>query len=672
MRGHSTVCSTSWSRVLAAAFLCLSHVLSASAVTFTVNSTASAPDANPGDGVCDAGSGACTFRAALEEASNDTTCQPTTIDFSVTGRIDGGGTYAFPPTFPCVTPTLSVLGPGPSALTLAGGFTAAGAVSPVAAGVSVDVAVRDLRLEGTVTFSNGTFALGGLTIAGPVGTTGFATLSVEDSTAGDVSVSVTPPFRGSMAVTDSVVRSIASDNAQAATLRRVRVAGGGLVVTWGALRPNPTELLVEDSILEDSTGVGASVAGGRVVRTTIRNNRGGGVEHQANPFGSSLSIEDSTISGNSTPGDGGGIRAATFLPLSVSRSTIADNRAAGNGGGLAGDGPGHLVAGSIIARNADGGGGSPDCAGSVQVNASLVGSPAGGCAIGAGSLVGLDPSIGPLADNGGPTPTHALLMGSPAIDAGGVCAGTDQRGEPRPQGAACDLGAYEAPVGVVAECGNGVVEPGEQCDGGDCCAADCTVQPAGAACPSDDELCTADVCDASGVCTHRFPQGAGCVQSDAKGSLVAISDAAKDRGDELMWRWEGADSPVDFGDPASTTAFALCIADGSGALVFSAEIPAGGTCKKNKNCWKTTKRGTGYRDPGGSQDGVRTVKLETSKAGDGFIKVVAQGDELALPPLPLRLAATVRLVRDDAPVCWEARFPSAKRNEREEFRATSE
>ncbi len=54
--------------------------------------------------------------------------------------------------------------------------------------------------------------------------------------------------------------------------------------------------------------------------------------------------------------------------------------------------------------------------------------------------------LGVLADNGGPTPTHALLSGSPAIDAAGPgCArpATDRRGVARPQGAACDIGAYE-------------------------------------------------------------------------------------------------------------------------------------------------------------------------------------------------------------------------------------
>jgi len=62
-------------------------------------------------------------------------------------------------------------------------------------------------------------------------------------------------------------------------------------------------------------------------------------------------------------------------------------------------------------------------------------------------LVGLDPKIGPLQDNGGPTWTHALLPGSPAIDAGDSTLyqvpTDDQRGVPRPQGVAVDIGAFE-------------------------------------------------------------------------------------------------------------------------------------------------------------------------------------------------------------------------------------
>jgi hypothetical protein len=70
----------------------------------------------------------------------------------------------------------------------------------------------------------------------------------------------------------------------------------------------------------------------------------------------------------------------------------------------------------------------------------------GSCAFtNVGSLNDTDPKLGPLAENGGPTLTMALLAGSPAIDAGDTPAAppTDQRGVPRPFGVAADIGAYE-------------------------------------------------------------------------------------------------------------------------------------------------------------------------------------------------------------------------------------
>jgi hypothetical protein len=79
-----------------------------------------------------------------------------------------------------------------------------------------------------------------------------------------------------------------------------------------------------------------------------------------------------------------------------------------------------------------------------------------GCAgfTGPGDTVDLDPLLGPLDDNGGPTSTRALLSGSPATDAGDdqVCAappvdGVDQRGYPRQYHPHCDIGAFEVQPG---------------------------------------------------------------------------------------------------------------------------------------------------------------------------------------------------------------------------------
>jgi predicted outer membrane repeat protein len=76
-----------------------------------------------------------------------------------------------------------------------------------------------------------------------------------------------------------------------------------------------------------------------------------------------------------------------------------------------------------------------------------------------GNIIGVDPKLGPLANNGGVTQTHALLAGSPAINAGNDdnCPTIDQRGVTRPQGSHCDIGSYEftSPITITI---NGVLQ----------------------------------------------------------------------------------------------------------------------------------------------------------------------------------------------------------------------
>lgn len=130
----------------------------------------------------------------------------------------------------------------------------------------------------------------------------------------------------------------------------------------------------------------------------------------------------------------------------------------GSGGGIANDGGAVTIHNSIIAQNsiADGGSG-PDCTGIVSSQGPNFFGSADGCTVaGAGDdILNQHAFLGPLADNGGPTLTHALLPYSPALDAGsctdisGGSVLTDQRGEPRPQGAGCDLGAFESEISTI-------------------------------------------------------------------------------------------------------------------------------------------------------------------------------------------------------------------------------
>lgn len=109
---------------------------------------------------------------------------------------------------------------------------------------------------------------------------------------------------------------------------------------------------------------------------------------------------------------------------------------------------------SIIANNSAPSG--PDCAGPfTSPGPNLVGTISGCALVGTAPITG-DAHLGPLADNGGPTLTHALLFPSPAVNAGdnAICAaapvsGIDQRGVVRPVGATCDLGAVEGLTGVI-------------------------------------------------------------------------------------------------------------------------------------------------------------------------------------------------------------------------------
>jgi hypothetical protein len=141
--------------------------------------------------------------------------------------------------------------------------------------------------------------------------------------------------------------------------------------------------------------------------------------------------------------------------------TLAENRADGSGANT-GAGGGVFVSptatlsviNTLIAKNYLGTGTTAqDCYGPLVSSGGLRIGYAGGCAI-TGSYGPVNPnSLGPLADNGGPTQTHALLAGSEAINAAESPSGcvdwnwsqlpTDQRGGTRYAGAWCDVGAFE-------------------------------------------------------------------------------------------------------------------------------------------------------------------------------------------------------------------------------------
>lgn len=243
--------------------------------------------------------------------------------------------------------------------------------------------------------------------------------------------------------------------------------GGGLFVERSAfslidsvLQDNVTSfrgggLNQAQSIFGSTTVSGSTIAGNQAVS-------GGGLAVFAD-----FEMSHSTVSGNEATGNngGGGINFGSFAVASLDFVTITANQVSsdtGKGGGLQFS-PGAEVRlkNSIIADNVASG--PDDCA----IDAATVTSLGynmdgdGTCSLGAGpgdAVAGVA-NLGPLQDNGGPGPTHAILFASDATDSadpgclsiGGIVQTEDQRGAPRPMDGdgnasiACDIGAFEGP-----------------------------------------------------------------------------------------------------------------------------------------------------------------------------------------------------------------------------------
>jgi len=236
-------------------------------------------------------------------------------------------------------------------------------------------------------------------------------------------------------------------------------AGGGI--------SNRGELHVRWSVISGNSangGLSGNNSPTKPVQITLDN--GGGIHNWAS---GNLTIEFSTISGNTASYDGGGISINGGAVL-ISTSTISGNSAGGIGGV---DGNSQTtITNSTIAFNSSGIRGPMTILHSIVANSTAGPNCAGNPAstdynLDDGATCGFnqphdrsnaDPKLaalaenpmGPIAQNAGEryTATHALLPGSAAIDAGGQrdgsgCGDRDQRGFTRPQGPACDIGAYE-------------------------------------------------------------------------------------------------------------------------------------------------------------------------------------------------------------------------------------
>ena len=264
----------------------------------------------------------------------------------------------------------------------------------------------------------------------------------------------------------------ASVDISGVTIRHGRIDtgfGGGGVRNTGILT-------LVDSTITDNTartaggGILSVVATLTLVNSTISNNTskdsvGGGIYVERGP----LTVTNSTVANNTSTGGGGGLGGGVFISsgtVTFTNSTISNNNASLTGGGIYNGGVLTLTNTTVSGNTAVNGGGVDNFYGTTAnlVNTIIANNSGGDCReslssqghnldsdgtcglSGPGDLSNTDPLLGPLQDNGGPTFTHALLPGSPAIDAGDDTAApaTDQRGIARPQGAASDIGAYEA------------------------------------------------------------------------------------------------------------------------------------------------------------------------------------------------------------------------------------
>lgn len=529
--------------------------------TFTVNSLGDTPDAVPGNGLCADAGGACTLRAAIEEA-NSNSIDTDTINISVTGTINLTGPLPEITTMIINGPgsglltvrrntggdyrILSVF-PGPatiSGLTVTNGKTPDGTAGPgegnpggIGAGILLQalhtVTLSDVVVTGNRTGNGGTGGsstggwggFGGGIAAG--GTVILTNVTVSNNFTGNGN---TGAFGGSggrgggifssatLTMTNCTVSGNTTGDGAAGTNAGASGGGGGdgagifingsgvtmtnVIVTGnrsgnataggsgghGAgmiVMPRMSAIIVNSTFSNNTTGNGGGGTAGQGGRggglenhgfMTIREStfagnttgnagasggdsggHGGGISNTGN-----LQVSNSTVSGNSTGGfnsHGGGIW--NIGTLSLRTSTVTGNAAVSHSGNGIYQSPFSSrpplsLSNTIVAQNI----GGPDTFGPFTSSGhNLIGNADDSTGFISSDLTGttatpLDALLGPLADNGGPTLTHALLAESPALDAGDNSKAndlaTDQRGAARIADsldagtiATVDIGAYE-------------------------------------------------------------------------------------------------------------------------------------------------------------------------------------------------------------------------------------
>jgi hypothetical protein len=237
----------------------------------------------------------------------------------------------------------------------------------------------------------------------------------------------------------------------------------------GVANSGGTVVLTDCTLANDATGPAGGGGGllnegtATLLRCTFSNDLafgGGGLFNEGLAMATNCTFANNSAVGNGV-GVGGGIyNILAGANLTLTNCTVAYNSAPGNGTGggidnVAGGSTLNLL-NTIVAENTAGS--SPDVAGAINTadhnligdgTGSTIVTDEGGNMVGGNGAAVIDPRLGPLQDNGGPTQTVALQRGSPAIGKAddAVPPATDQRGHARKDhfGLATDIGAYEYP-----------------------------------------------------------------------------------------------------------------------------------------------------------------------------------------------------------------------------------
>jgi CSLREA domain-containing protein len=405
--------------VVVAGVLCFvgSSAQAAHAEVFVVNSTADVPVAKLGEHVCVSAADTCTLRAAIQEAG-----------------IDGGtNTIMVPPGYYRLT-----IPPSPEAGFAGPNDASSGQLAiPDGTLTIIGAGARQTIVDGN--HLDRVFSIG---IPATASITGM-TITGGDSTGGNTSKEI--DMGGGVYNTGTL------------TLDRVAVVGNHADGGGGLFSVPGSYITISDSLIAHNTAYEAGGirfdGGGELLNSTVTDNR-------LLPLPNQSYLQDPKLASalaDELTGYGGGIDFRGGNNLDIINSTITDNHAIKGGGGLnsaqsyAAVSPDTsigitLLLNTIIAENTSTRGGD-DC----NVEDNVIRSEGhnldgdGSCFLtSTGDLPKHDPLVGPLAFNGGPTETQALLSGSPAIGAGATqgCPPYDQRGVPRPHDT-CDIGAYQ-------------------------------------------------------------------------------------------------------------------------------------------------------------------------------------------------------------------------------------